>query len=117
MAMISIKDYIDIGTGGVHNATSWQIAKDKEFTKIIDQSLKDKVNVKKWYSMLPKLPEDGPGYYADLDELYVRVKIWIDDYTEDWFVLSPGNQNKQKVVITETGKEPVYTDSDSINLQ
>ena len=106
MAMISIKDYIDIGTGGVHNATSWQIAKDKDFTKIIDQSLKDKVNVKKWYSMLPKLPEDGPGYYADLD-----------DYTEDWFVLPPGNQNKQKVVITETGKDPVYTDSDSINLQ
>ena len=47
MAMISIKHYIDIGTGGVHNATSWQIAKDKDFTKIIDQSLKDKVNVKK----------------------------------------------------------------------
>ena len=32
MAMISIKDYIDIGTGGVHNATSWQIAKDNHMS-------------------------------------------------------------------------------------
>ena len=32
MAMISIKDYIDIGTGGVHNATSWQIAKDNHLS-------------------------------------------------------------------------------------
>lgn len=116
MAYIEILDYTDIGTGGVHEATSWQFAKDAEFTKIIAESLNDKVNVKIWHNPLPKLSEDGDGYYADLTELYARVKIHVNGFESDWYVLGPADQNKQKVVITEKGKDPIYTDSDTIGM-
>jgi hypothetical protein len=92
MAKLEINDYIDIGTGGFHNATSWQVAKDPEFKEIIDESLKDTVNVKEWHTMLPKRPEDGPGYYADLDMLYARVKVHVDEYESPWEVLEPKSQ-------------------------
>ena len=121
MAKIVVNDYIDIGTGGFHNATSWQIAKDSEFTKIIDESLIDTVNVKSWHSMLPKLEEDKvPGesnYYADLDILYARVKIHVDEHESPWFVCEPKNQNIQDVVITEKDKEDIYTTSIEINMK
>ena len=51
---MEVLEYTDIGTGGEHDATSWQFAKDPDFTKIIDESLNDTVNVKKWVSMLPR---------------------------------------------------------------
>lgn len=116
MAYIEILDYIELGTGGVHDMTSWVFAKDKEFTKIIAESLNDKVNVKVWHNPLPKLPEDGEGYYADLSELYVRIKIFANGCESDWYVIGPGDQNKQKVVITQKGKKTIYTDSDSIKM-
>lgn len=117
MAYIRVTDYIDIGTGGYKDAVSYQIAKDPEFTKIIDESLHDTVNLDVWHSPLKKLPEDGEGYYKDEDVLYARVKIHIGTHESPWFTLEPGNQNKQDVVITEDGKEPIYTTSEAIGLQ
>lgn len=103
MARIEIIDYIDVGSGSVHTATTWQIAKDPEFTKIIDESIEDYVNVKKWYSMLPMLPEDGTGYYADLEQLYARVKIHLGETVSPWYVLEPKDQREQEVLITKDG--------------
>lgn len=105
MAKFCINDYIDLGTQGYHNATSWEVALDPEFIYIIDFTYKNTVNVKCWNSMLPKL--DGSGYYADLDRLYARCKVWIDDFESEWFVCEPKNQNDQKYVITEEGKENI----------
>lgn len=115
MAKLTIESYIDIGTGGYHNASSWQVALDPEFTQIIDQSINDKVNVKEWHSMLPKL--NGAGYYADLDALYARVKVHVDDYESPWFVLPPQSQNIQLVRITEDGKDDIITTSENIHMQ
>jgi len=116
MAKILINDYIDVGTGGVHEATTWQVAKDPDFTKIIDESIEDYDNVTEWHSMLPKLPEDGSGYYADLDMLYARVKIHVNGYTSPWFVLEPKSQNIQDVIITEEGKDDIHTTSEAIGM-
>jgi hypothetical protein len=115
MAKITITDIIDVGTGSYHNATSWQVALDPEFTQIIDQSLNDKVNVKEWHSMLPKINDNG--YYADLDLLYARVKVHIDSYESPWYVLRPKSQNIQNVTITEKGVATIYTTSDVIKMQ
>lgn len=117
MAKLVINDYLDVGTGGFHNASSWQVAKDPKFTKIIDESIADTENVKEWHTMLPKLPEDGPGYYADLDNLYARVKVHVDEHESPWFVLEPKSQNVQDVVITEQGKKDIHTTSTAINMQ
>ena len=117
MAYMEILDYTDIGAGTPHDATSWQFAKDPDFTKIIDQSLNDKINVKKWVSMLPKLPEDGEGYYKDLPMLYGRFKIHAGDYSSRWFEVEPKSQDWQEVVITETGKDDIHTTSDAIDMQ
>jgi len=117
MAYMEVLEYTDIGTGGEHDATSWQFAKDPDFTKIIDESLNDTVNVKKWVSMLPKLPEDGVGYYKDLDKVYGRFKIHANGYVSQWFVVEPKSQNYQEVTITETGKDDIHTDSDKIGMQ
>jgi len=116
LASIKIIDYIDVGSGGLHSATSWQIAKDSEFKFIIDESLNDQVNIKEWHSMLPKLPIDGVGYYADLDELYARVKIHVgEDNVSEWFPLDPESQNIQDVTITE-GDVVTNTTSTAINM-
>jgi len=121
MAKIVINDYIDVGTGGFHNATSWQIAKDPDFNKVIDESLHDTTNVKEWHSMLPKLEEDKvngeSNYYADLTELYARVKIHVDEHESPWFNVGPKNQNIQDIIITEDGEEDIHTTSEAINLQ
>ena len=117
MAYMEVLSYLDVGTGCDHDATSWQFAKDKDFTKIIDESLNDTVNVKKWTSMLPMLPEDGgDGYYKDLDMVYGRFKIHAGQYTSDWYEAEPKSQNWQEVVITEEGKEDIHTDSDAIDM-
>lgn len=114
MATIKLHDYIDYGTGGYLTAVSYQFALDVNFTKIIDESLHDTVNLTEWTSMLPKIGE--AGYYADLDKLYARVKVHVDEYSSPWFILTPQNQNIQDVVITEKGEEPIYTTSAAINM-
>ena len=101
--------YIDIGTGGRHNATTWIVAKDKFFTRIIDKSEKDKVNLLKWTTPLPKLEEDrlDPNvmeYYSDLDSLYVRVIIHIDDFDSNAIEYGPINQLEQTVLITKNSE-------------
>ena len=102
MAMFYIDDYIDFGTKGYHSATSWQVALDPNFTKIVDESIEDKINVKEWNSPLPKI--DANGYYKDLDNLYVRVKVHIFNSVSPWFVIKePINQNNQIVNYTEKG--------------
>lgn len=113
MAMLKIIDYIDIGTGGYHDATSWFVAKDKDikypsqFTKLIDSSEKDKINVKQWYTPLPKLPEDGEGFYGDETELYAYCIIWVGNYSSELFCLGKIDQTKQDIVVTEEGQEDI----------
>ena len=114
MARLRVNDYIDICTNNTHNATSWQVALDPDFTQIIDQSLKDTVNVKEWVTPLPKI--DGNGYYADLDNLYSRVKVHIDDTESPWFVMEPVNQNKQRVIYTYPDGHTEEYDSLEIGL-
>lgn len=106
---INIYDYIDIGTNSFHNASSYQVALDKDFTKIIDESHKDKINVKSWKTPLKKI--DGTGYYSNLDELYARVKVWINDNESPWFEVKPVNQNECMLEITEDGKESIFIDA------
>lgn len=125
MASIKIDDFIDIGTGGILYAVSYQIYKvvdGKE--KIIDQSLEDKVNLGIWHSMLPKLPEDKKegesDYYADEPDLRARVKLHMGkrgEHVSAWYELTPANQNYQAVLITEEGKPDIETSSDAIDLQ
>jgi hypothetical protein len=114
MARLIIQDYIDISSDGVHNATTWQIALDSGFTQIIDESINDTVNVKEWHSPLPFIT--GNGYYADLDQLYARVKVHVDDAVSEWFVLPVANQNIQAVTITEKNKPDIVTTSVAINM-
>lgn len=97
--------YIDIGTGGKHNATTWVVAKDKFFNRIIDQSIKDSKNLLTWITPLPKLPEDkiNPDedeYYADLETLYLRVTIHVDDFNSNTIEIGPINQLDQEIYIT-----------------
>lgn len=98
--------YIDIGTGGKHNATTWVVAKDKFFNRIIDQSLKDTVNLKEWTTPLPKLPEDKidplkDEFYSDLETLYLKVIIHIDGFDSPAVEVGPFSQLDQEVLVTK----------------
>jgi hypothetical protein len=117
MAKIFLNNVISLGVNSNVTAVSYQIAKDVNFTKIIDQSLQDTVNLTYWNSNLPKLQEDGGvGYYADLSNLYARVKVYIDNYESPWFNIAPGDQNYQNVTITKNGNVINNTTSDVINM-
>lgn len=118
MAYMVIEEYTDIGTGQPHDATSWQFyLKRNDVEHIIEESLNDRINLTRWESMLPRIPEDGDGYYKDLDEVCGRFKIHAGEFESEWFEAEPKSQNVQDVIITEDGKDDIITDSDSINLQ
>lgn len=112
MARIRVNDYIDIACKGYHNASTYQVALDPEFTQIIDETIEDKVNVEYWDTMLPKL--DGTGYYADLDQLYARVKVHIDNTVSPWFTCEPKTQRYQLVTITYPDGTTELTDSSAL---
>lgn len=114
MANIEINTELHFGTTTGHTATDWQIALDEDFKYIIDESINDFINVKKWYSPLPKYNEQG--YYSDMSLLYARARIRFGKDVSNWIVMK-GNQNYQKVIITEDGKDPIFTDSNAINMQ
>lgn len=112
MAHINVRDFIGIGLDmSTLTAVSYTFAKDKNFEKIIDQSIHDTTHLEKWTSPLPKLPEDGEGYYSDLTTLYARIKLHFGEHSSPWWVLEMKNQTDQNVVITEGKKPNVYTDS------
>jgi len=109
MARFEINDYMDIGTIGYHDATTWEVALDEEFTQVIDTSVHDFVNVTTWNSPLPVI--NGEGVYKDLDKLYLRVKIHIGDTTSPWYVAEYKNQNKQIVNFVENDEIVESVDS------
>ena len=100
MATFTVDYFIDIGTGGPHDATTWKVYKDKEKTILLDQSIKDEVNLTKWKSPIPK--EDGSGdFYYDLKEFYVEIQIHANGHTSDPFLLGPFNQLDEVIKITD----------------
>ena len=48
MARFVLHDYISIGTGYMHTATSWQAGLDITFNVIIDEVFKSKKYLTKW---------------------------------------------------------------------
>lgn len=118
MAHINIGDFISIGMDfNGHTATSYIVAKDEEFTKIIDQSIFDTQNLYRWHTPLPKLPEDGEGFYKDLSELHAKIRIHAGEKASPWITLDLANQNKQDVIITEDYRKEIFTTSDAIGMQ
>ena len=103
MARFKVGDYLALGCSTYPIASSWQVALDDQFTQIIDQTIEDKDNITEWNSPLPKIGQEG--FYADLDELHVRVKYHVGNGSSEWFVLSGvGNQNDQEVIVTYEGE-------------
>ena len=115
MASFSITSYVDIGTIGYPTAGTWEVATDPEFVNVIDRTIADEKYVLHWVSPLPKL--DGTGYHADLDAIYVRVKLHVHDDVSDWFYLEPKNQNDQTYNVIRDGVVIKTLDSllDNIN--
>lgn len=115
MAKFIIHNIIKLGMRHKHTATDWQVALDKDFSQIIDQSINDKVNLLEWHSPLKRI--DGqPGLYSDEEKVYARFRTWFKNECSDWLVLTD-NQNYQEVIITQDGKDPIYTNSDDIDMQ
>jgi len=101
MALFKLNDFIDYHTHGSITEISWQVALDSGFTQIIEESIKDHVNVREWYSMLPVIGATDGSCYADLSNVYARVKIHIGLVDSDWFDMVPLNQNNQIIFVTE----------------
>lgn len=95
MAHIIIEKYLTLGSGSSLAATSYQVAKDPEFTEIIDEIHESREFRLKWWT---PLPNNEGGFYKDLTELYARVKLFREDdngnlyATDDWFNLPMANQ-------------------------
>lgn len=114
--------YTDVGSGGSHDATEWQICKDKQFPEhlIIDQALitladiaaDNTLSLMEWSTPLPKLQSDkiNPAedeYYEDLTEYYLRVRLYVnyamgqDASISPWVVVGPFNQLDQTIAVTQ----------------
>lgn len=117
MAYVTVTDYIDVGTGSGFSAATIETYKDEEKTILIERKKIYKNSLGEFHTALPKIPEDGKGFYKDLDMVYARIKIHIGKYESSWFDLEPKSQNYQKVIITEEGKDDIITDSTTIDMQ
>ncbi len=118
MARFELRDYISLGTIARVTAASWQIAKDPEFTIILDFIDKSSLHRTEWNSPVPR--ENGiPGYYRDLDLLHARVKLWSGDSCSDWYILPPKNQNDQVYNLTYKGNiiRQVHSLTENIHLK
>lgn len=116
MARLVVGDFIDMSTGASHDATSWVVAKDPEFNLIIDQSIRDTVNIKEWHTMLPKRSEDGEGYYKAEEELWVKIQIHMGATDSNWLVIGPKSQTYQEIAISEDDKEDILTNTDELDM-
>ena len=108
MAKFTVIDFIDVGTGGEHGATTWKVYKDKEKTVLLDKSEFDEKNVAYWHSPLPK--EDGSGeFYKDLEEFYLEVTIYCNikpgvkysGFASDPYFIGPFSQRDEVIKITD----------------
>lgn len=115
MATLYLNTFIDYGCKGYHNASSWQIALDPEFTQLVDSSMDDQVNLVSWNT--PLLHPGGSGAYADLDNLYARIKLHIDDTISPWYDLNIGNQTDQTITVTEEDGTTTTYNSIEMGLQ
>jgi oligoendopeptidase F len=116
MAKFRVGEYLDILTNGYHNATTWEAALDPEFTQIIDKVEESKEFLKEWVTPLPTL-EDPNKFYKDLENVYVRVKIHIDNTESNWVVLNSLNQREQLVLIVGLDGEITETNSLDIGMR
>lgn len=105
MARFKFTDYYDLGTKGYSTAGTWEAALDSDFVNIIDSVDKDENARDVWITPLEYDDNGVTKAYSDLDNIYVRCKMWIDNVVSDWFVLTPSNQNDQVVIYTEDGVE------------
>lgn len=115
MARLIVGDYVEVLTNGIITAVDYQVAKDENFEQIIDESMDDKINLEYWDTPLPKREEDKiegeSEFYSDLEVIYGRIRIHIDNTVSDWVVIGPYSQTKQKVLITENGEDDKWSDS------
>ena len=117
MAAFRLKDYIDFDTDGYITSVSWQAALDPAYTQIIDESLHDPINKLEWVSTLPVIGSTTGECYADLNNVYARVKIHMTGADSPWYEMIPKNQNDQTITYHElNGTTTVYnTIVDNIN--
>lgn len=108
MARIIIEQFTEAFTSGDIHAVDWIIAKDKDYTKIIFESLKDTENIDQLITPLPKLQEDrregDSEFYNNLNELYIKVRLWSSNTVSNWYEIGPKSQQEQMVPITENNK-------------
>lgn len=117
MAHINVYDFTGIGLDFAnHTATSYRIAKDENFELLIDESIHNTENKTIWHSMLPKRPEDGEGYYGDMEGLWAGVRIHMGKTDSPWMKLKMVNQKKQEYVITENGEKDRFYNSDELGI-
>lgn len=108
MARFKFEDYYDLGTKGYPTAGTWEASLNPEFTDIIASVYKDAKSRSVWVTPLEYVENGVTKAHSDLENIYVRCKLWIDDDVSDWFYLDPTNQNDQTVVYTEN-KEIIKT--------
>lgn len=108
MAKFKIVDYIDIGSGGPHGATTWKVYKDETKSILLDSSIFDEVNKTVWHSPLPI--EGVPGeFYSDLEGFYVEVTMHMNivpgdtnsGHKSDPFLMGPFSQRDEVIKITD----------------
>ena len=101
MATFCFSEHRSLGAKGMPTAGTWEVALDPSFTQIIDRTVNNPDAIYTWNSPLPKIGE--PGYYVDLPELHVRMKLHIHNSVSDWYVLPVVDQRDQQITTTENG--------------
>ena len=117
MAVLFLNKVTTLGVPTGIDSVSWYVAKDKDFTKIIDKSERDTVNMEKWVTMLPKLPEDGPGYYKAEDELWIKIIVHYKKFSSEPYIRGPYKQGDREVSVSfPDSKEDVIRDVEEIGM-
>lgn len=97
MATVEICDHVDLFKSSEHIASSFQFYNGLT-GEIIDETIRDSVNLLKWNS---QLRDGNGGHYRDLTDLRARVKFHYENEDSDWVELGSYDQTNPE--------QPVYS--------
>ena len=106
MAKVLLKDFFINNTTSQIVAVTWQLAMDKEFEIIVDETVFDTENILSWTPEIIGYGIDRNNYSDDA--LYIRVKVYTKDvgftHESDWYNVKLMDPNNGESDLTYNGK-------------
>ena len=109
MAKFYLDDYVVNNSFKDVVAVSWEVALDRDYLIIVDETIYNTTDILVWSSPLTKI--DGTGHYDSTTPLYIRVKIYTTNNGKvdesDWFYVGSEQDFDRVIKLTDKDGFPI----------